>query len=150
MNEKTEFGGRLSVRKEQELKPLFIFGHDECIFKQFTLTKKAWVGPNGETAVVLKDEGMGVMISAFQSREFGFGLQLNNEQLERVNAFHEGKNYMDKDTATAKKGTVTIKPLTLSPIIQEFEYGTAGEGYWSYQHMVLQLDDCLESKFSTI
>jgi len=90
------------------------------------------------------------MICAFQSCEFGFGLQLNNEQLERVNAFHEGKNYMDKDTATAKKGTVTIKPLTLSPIIQEFEYGTAGEGYWSYQHMVLQLDDCLESKFSTI
>jgi len=56
---------------------------------------------NGKTAVVPKDEGMGVMINAFKSHEFGSGLQLNNEQLERVNMFHEGKNYLDEDAATA-------------------------------------------------
>ena len=39
-----------------------------------------------------------------------------------------------------KKGTATKKPLTLS----QFEYGAAGEGYWSYQHMVLQLGDCVD------
>jgi predicted Zn-dependent protease with MMP-like domain len=31
-----------------------------------------------------KDEGLGVMISAFVSREFGFGMNLSDEQLQEV------------------------------------------------------------------
>ena len=67
MNKETEFGGKLSVRLEQHEHPLIIFGHDECIFKQFHVTKKAWMGPNGETVLIPKDDGQGVMISGFQS-----------------------------------------------------------------------------------
>ena len=39
MNE-TKFGGNLSVRKNVNEKALIIIGHDECIFKQYLLTKK--------------------------------------------------------------------------------------------------------------
>ena len=72
----TEFGGKLSVRftMQQTQKPLLIFGHDVCIFKQFTFSLKGWTGPNGETVPMPKDDGLGLMISAFQSQEFGFGL----------------------------------------------------------------------------
>jgi hypothetical protein len=42
-------------------------GLDEAFIKQFTLLKKAWYGPNGETALVPKDEGKGIMISAMMS-----------------------------------------------------------------------------------
>jgi predicted HTH domain antitoxin len=74
MNERTKFGGNLSVRLAKEEKPLLMFGHDESIFKQYLLTGKAWIGPNGEKAISPKDEGQGVMISAFQSRNDGFGM----------------------------------------------------------------------------
>jgi hypothetical protein len=40
MNEETEYGGKRSMEM------LFIWGHDEAIFKQFLLMKKKnWVGP---------------------------------------------------------------------------------------------------------
>jgi hypothetical protein len=45
------------------------------------------------------------------------------------------------------------KTLTKSPFVFEFEYGANGKGYWVYEHMVLQLEDCidclLESALST-
>ena len=28
--------------------------------------------------------------------------------------------------------------------MREFEYGANNEGYWSYEHMVLQMEDCLD------
>ncbi len=71
------FKGMLSVQNPPR-RPLFIFGHDECIFKQYSMTNKSWKGPNGETAPVPNDDGAGLMISAFQSREFGFGIHTTN------------------------------------------------------------------------
>ena len=50
-----------------------MFGHDECIFKQYIFTSKNWITNEGITPLVPKDKGQGVMISAFQSRELGFG-----------------------------------------------------------------------------
>jgi hypothetical protein len=67
----------LSVRNPPEGKPTI------CFLSSFILTGKSWRGPNGETAVVPKDDGAGVMKSAFQSHEFGFGLHLTDEQLEK-------------------------------------------------------------------
>ena len=58
MNER-EYGGNLSVRRDVKDKPLIIFGHDECIFKQYLLTKKNWTGPEGEIDLVPKDEEQG-------------------------------------------------------------------------------------------
>ena len=80
-----EFGGHLSVRKPADQKPLLTFGQDECIFKQFSFTPKAWTLPNGQKAVIPKDEGAGIMISGFVSREFGFGMEIAHGDLEKVN-----------------------------------------------------------------
>jgi hypothetical protein len=42
---------------------------------------------NGETAIMPKDEGMGMMISAFPSREFRFGFKMSEEQLANENEY---------------------------------------------------------------
>jgi hypothetical protein len=66
------FCGMLSVWKAPEVKP-----------------SKAWKGPNGGIAPVPKDDCAGIMISAFQSHEFGFGMHICDEQLNEVNKYHE-------------------------------------------------------------
>jgi hypothetical protein len=45
------------------------------------------------------------MISAFQSREFGFGLEISDEDLKRVNEWRRGQHYLDESAAKAKQGT---------------------------------------------
>jgi hypothetical protein len=59
--------------------------------KQYCFTTKAWTAPSGQKAIVPKDKGMGVMIHAFVSREFGFGINLIQEQLQKVNQVRQGK-----------------------------------------------------------
>jgi len=141
-----EFGGNLSVRFPAGSKPLIVFGHDECIFKQFLMSKKAWTGPNGESNIVPKDDGLGVMISAFQSREFGFGMPVTPDQLEEVNFIRREQKYKDEKAAIEAGGLKDAKkkPLTSDPFVRYFEYGADLEGYWNYQHMVLQLEDCCD------
>jgi hypothetical protein len=124
-----------------------LLGQDECIFKQFCLTKKSWTDPNGTRALLPKDEGQGVMISAITSRELGFGMELSPNQLALVNQRRKrvgNKHYLDKDAAIAKNGTTTKPLLTSSPFIRYLEYGSNNDGYWSYECMVLQLEDCVD------
>jgi len=144
MNKETEFGRNLSVRMLPCQLPLVVMGQDECIVKQYSFTPKSWVGPKGEQALIPKDEGYGIMISAFQSREFGFGMTLTEAQLQTVNAERAGTKYKDEEAATAKRGTALKQPLTSSPFVLEFEYGVSAEGYWMYESMVLQLEDCAD------
>jgi hypothetical protein len=49
--------------------------------------KTLWIGTNGETAIISKDEGCGIMISAFQCREVGFGLALTADELDAKSNF---------------------------------------------------------------
>lgn len=72
-NRETIFGGHLSVRKPNDSKPLIMIGQDECIYKQFTTTPKQWHLPDGSASINQKTDGDGVMLSVFQSRDFGFG-----------------------------------------------------------------------------
>ncbi len=44
--------------------------------------------------LVPKAGGQGVMISTFQSREFGFGMPLAEEQIQMVNEVRKGKSIM--------------------------------------------------------
>ena len=90
-DKETRFGGYLSVRIEME-RPLIIFGHDESIFKQYHMTKSAWVALDGTVTIIPKDDGQGLMISAFQSREFGFGMNITDEELQKINETRRGKN----------------------------------------------------------
>jgi hypothetical protein len=102
------------------------------------------VTPDGTKPVIPKDEGLGVMISAFVSREFGFGMILLAEDLQKVNEFRQGKQYSDVLAATEKRGTAAKQPLKSSPFVVQFEYGINAEGYWTYDHMVLQFEDCVD------
>jgi hypothetical protein len=66
-NNNERFGGRLSVLNPNPDRPLIFFGQDESIFHQYIFTNKAWVGPDGTTALIPKDDGLGLMVSAFVS-----------------------------------------------------------------------------------
>ena len=35
--------------------------------------------------------------------------------------------------------------LTVSPFVRELEYGNGHDGYWSYEHMVCQIEDCIDA-----
>jgi hypothetical protein len=68
-------------------------------------TGKHWKAPNGAVVLNLKDGGQGVMISAFQSRELGFGVQIDEHELTFVNTYQNGKDYCDKKAAVKLRGT---------------------------------------------
>ena len=55
-----------------------IIGQDKNVFAQYLLDAKTWVGPKIQRYLLPKSEGdPGFMLSAFVSREFGFGRQLS-------------------------------------------------------------------------
>ena len=138
----------LSIQFPRGAKPLIIFGHDECIFKQFTMSRKqwCWYGPNKETYIVPKDDGMGIMIvSAFQYREFGFGLQITEQDFKIVSESRVGTKYMDEQAAQDMRRSALNPGLTSAPFVREFEqYRANSEGHWYYQHVVLQLEDFVD------
>jgi hypothetical protein len=145
MNSTTRSGGNLSVRKPPDKKPIIGFGQDEAIMKQHCFTTKAWTAPSGQKAIIQKDEGMGVMISAFVSREFGFGLKLSQEQLQKVNLARRGTKCSDEAAAKETRGgNANKQPLTESPFVVEFEHGANNQGHWRHDHMVLQFEDCID------
>jgi hypothetical protein len=133
MNATTKFGGNLSVQMPPNNRPLVCFGQDECIFKQYLFTGKAWTVPDGQKPIIPKDKGLGAMIFGIVSREFGFGLKLSHEDLLKVNQYTENKEYSDVLAAMDKRGKVKKQSLQSSPFAVEFEYGANAEGY---NHMV--------------
>jgi hypothetical protein len=80
-----DFGGNLSVQFLTEHKPLISYGHDESICKQFLISLKTWLRPDGEKDIAPKHDELEVMISAFQSWDFVFGVVVSEEQLKEVN-----------------------------------------------------------------
>ena len=138
------FGGNLSIRKDPDTKPLIIFGQDECIFKQNITHNSTWVGPNGERPMVPKDDGQGLMVSAFCSREFGFGMPVTQSQLDEFNNKRRNKNYRVSESAIAKYGTPVKRKLTKSPFVRQLEYGANKDGYWDYHQMCIQFEDIVD------
>ncbi len=132
MNKETKFGEILSVRLMKEEKPLIRFGRNKAFFKQYLLMKKAWYGPEGISVLVAKDDGQGVMISAFQSRELGFGMALTKEQLDDVIFLRRGKKIIDEEAAKKCRGKAQKADLLCSPFVFEFDYGASNEVYWNY------------------
>ena len=63
------------------------------------MPSKQWYGPNKETFIRPKDDGLGIMISAFQSREFRFGLDTSESGLSEVNRRRQGVKYRDMQAA---------------------------------------------------
>jgi len=87
-------------------KPIIIIGQDKCVFSQFLLSSKVWIGPNKEALLLPKSEGEGHMISAMQSRNFGFGLPIAEDKLLLINALRQHQNYLDTVAAMEPFGSI--------------------------------------------
>ncbi len=89
------------------------------------------------------------MISAFQSREFGFGLKLSLAEIQQINQFRSEKRplYAEAESAIKINSAAIKKPITDSAFILffEYDYGSGKEGYWTYDHMCLQFEDYIDT-----
>jgi hypothetical protein len=134
----------MSVRAPPGSKPLMILGQDECVFTQFLLGQRTWVGPKGERPLLPKTEGEGYMLSAFVSRDLGFGRPLSETELATINAARQGKKYLDEKAALEINKTLDKPPLTDTPFVKYLHIGVHNEGYWTGFHMALQFEDVVD------
>ena len=127
---------------------LILFGHDVAIFNKNVFSGRGWAASDGTRKCYPKEDGVGVMVSALQLREFGWGFPpLTKDQVEKINAFRskeENKHYCDRDAAEQVRKTSEKKPFDekSNPFLVWFNYGASKDGYWSYEHLVCQLEDC--------
>jgi hypothetical protein len=84
------FGGNLSVRKPPDTKPLMIFVQDKSVYNQFLLGNHQWVRPQGQHPLLPKTDGLSFMVSALQSHETGFGVNISEIQLDEINEARRG------------------------------------------------------------
>ena len=89
----------MSVRAPPGARPIEAIGQDESVFSQFQFPSMSWVGPNQERALLPKSHGEMLMISAFASRDTGFGMPMTDQELEIVNASRQGTHYIDRTAA---------------------------------------------------
>ncbi len=121
------------------------FGQDESVFSQFIFPMKSWMGPNQERGLFPKSLGEGLMISAFASRDSGFGMPVSSAQLDAINRLRYGTNYIDKVAAMSIHLTACKAPLKESPFVRSLLIGATKGGYWNSYHMVaIQLEDAVD------
>lgn len=137
-----KFGGGLSVRLKENERPVIIIGQDESTYHQYTFAKKQWKGPQGQVLLLPKSSGDIYMVSGYQSREFGLGLNdlLTNQILLDTNQKREKRKYISEDDANY----YTKTPLTCDPCLRFFHAGQNNEGYWTSSHAKLQLEDVMD------
>lgn len=136
-------GGSVSVRLPHGAKPRIWFGQDEVIYRSSQLNESCWT-VDGESTLRTKGLGIGIMVSAFVSREFEFGMEISEEELVKVNEVRTGKKYTDSEAATYLRGSDLKMPLIETPFVRYLNYGSGKDGYWTYRHMVLQIEDCVD------
>jgi hypothetical protein len=85
-----------------------------------------------------------MLVLAFQSREFGFGMNLSKRELKIVNGHRRGKKYADSSAALEIFKCNDKKGLSESPFVRYLEIGVNNKGWWDYNQMVLQLEDCVD------
>jgi hypothetical protein len=135
-----------SIRGARGARPIMIIGQDESVFAQYLLGSNTWIGPKGQRPLLPKTEGDGYMLSAFVSREFGFGRVLTDDELTRINAERRslGATYTDTRAAMEILGTTFKSPLNESPFIKYLYIGVNNEGYWNSYYMSLQFEDVVD------
>jgi hypothetical protein len=72
------------IKRKMQLQYYYL-GQDKSVFHQYCLQTRQWVGPNGARPLLPKSNGYGLMVSAFQSQEFGFGMTRSKLDLKIVN-----------------------------------------------------------------
>ena len=140
---------KLSINRDSTLtRPQMLIGQDETVFKQYSFSRKCWVGPGGETQLLPKSDGYSRMISGFVSRSFGVDLHLSKEELEKVNkrrAGYEWGEYLSKESALSVNGTTKKKQIKDKlTLIRFFDVGVNLEGFWNYDQMALQVEDVFD------
>jgi hypothetical protein len=136
-----------SIRVSSMARPIMIVGQDESVFAQYLLGAKTWVGPKGQRPLLPKSKGDGyTMLSAFVSREFGFGRLLTEDELVRINSQQQtnGATYTDTHAAMEVLGRINKLPFTESPFVKYLFIGANNEGYWNSFYMSLQLEDVVD------
>ena len=63
------------------------------------------------------------MVSAFQSRETGFGVEMIDQQLKEVNDNRKNEDYFDKTAANEIYGSSKKQQVTKPPFVHLFEFG---------------------------
>jgi len=150
-----EFNGKprqQSIRAEPDQKRLIIIGQDECIFHQYLVNQRAWIGPLGEQSIDPKTIGEGLMISAFKSRDFGFGHKpFSEEEVIKINKYRRNKTYVDRDAAILILGSDKKDDFPLRAgnpntpfFLRYLLIGKSNEGYWSSAHMAVQYEDVVD------
>ena len=114
-----------------------IFGQDEAICNQDSSSSMKWVGPNGKHSLFPKNNGMGKMISAFQSRETKWWIELSNVQLLEVYRLKEGQHCFDQEAAKDVNDTKEKSPLNKSLFICTFMFGCTNCN-WTGSHTIIQ------------
>ena len=134
----------MSVRAPPGSIPIEVFGQDESVFSQFMFPTKSWIGPNQERGLFPKSLGEGLMISAFVSRDSGFGMPVTPEQLDEINRSRLGTDYIDKAAAIQINSTAGKPPLKETPFVRSLLIGATKGGYWNSFHMAIQLEDVVD------
>jgi hypothetical protein len=97
-------------------------------------------GPKGERSILPKGEGELLMLSAFQSRLFGFGRvggSMTEEELFRIICRQIGQAYFSTGTAEDVNGAGMVVNkesfvATSNPLLREFRLQKRDEGYWNF------------------
>ena len=121
-----------------------ILGHDDAIMKYCLVTMGTWTPPDRSKPLIPKDEGMGLMFSAFTCRDLGFGCIIPEDVLARVNIKRQNTKYSDTMATKLANGKAEKHPIKTSPFIRTLEYGQNKYEYWSYDHTTIQLEDCID------
>jgi hypothetical protein len=139
-----DMGGHLSVRMPIGARPRVPFGQDEAMCRSAQLNDLCRA-IDGQQTMRSKTDGVGRMVSACGTREFGFGFyEITVEQMKRTNEARSGKKHADEDAATCLLGSPEKQDLLVSPFVRMLAHGAAQDGHWSHNHMVLQIDDCFD------
>ena len=74
-----------------------------------------------------------------------------NDKLRAINNQHfSSRNYVDNSVSIKVYGNIEEKIFQHEDIfkcfIKEFYYGAKKYGYWSYKHLIIQLEDCIDEK----
>ena len=143
-----EMTPQLSIRRNPNNRPLLMIGQDECVFKQYSFSKKCWKGPGGEFKLLPKTDGCSKMISGFVSRDFGLGLTVTATELtmiyERRSSPHWGE-YLSEQAAIEIYGcNHKMEIEDKHTLLRFFDVGVNEDGYWNYNHMALQVEDVFD------
>ena len=138
----------LSVRRDPNSRPKRIYGQDETVVNQFIFSENCWHDIDGATELLPKSDGFAKMISGICSRDDGLGVKLTEQQLHEINERRTNgiwSEYVSTDSALEIYGTTKKKKLTSKhALIQYFDLGMHNEGYWTYDHIALQMEDAFD------